>query len=164
MGPLSRANRENALRAGQTIRLGQRDRTSIPQPVLPFNNHQYGINKMQLASWPCRVRMEAAPVPPLPVSYPGAGGQQPRPTPTSVRFELKGATAVNALQATLGELLLALAGLAVVLLAVILVLAEIDLILRLARRLTRRPGARPPGLAGGREVSGERVAERVPAE
>ena len=108
--------------------------------------------------------MGAAPVPPLPVGYPGAGGQQPRPTPTSVRFELKGATAVNALQATLGELLLALAGLAVVLLAVILVLAEIDLILRLARRLTRRPRARPPGLAGGREVSGERVAERVPAE
>ena len=108
--------------------------------------------------------MGAAPVPPLPANYPGAGGQQPRPTPTSVRLELKGATAVNALQATLGELLLALAGLAVVLLAVILVLAEIDLILRLARRLTRGPGARPPGLAGGREVSGRRVAERIPAE
>ena len=71
---------------------------------------------------------------------------------------------MNALQATLGELLLALAGLAVVLLAVILVLAEIDLILRLVRRLRRRPDARPPGLAGGHEVSGERVAERVPAE
>jgi hypothetical protein len=52
----------------------------------------------------------------------------------------------------------------VVLLAVILVLAEVDLILRLARRLTRRPRAHPPGLAGGRELSGERVAERVPAE
>ena len=71
---------------------------------------------------------------------------------------------MDALQATLGELLLALAGLAVVLLAVILVLAEIDLILRLARRLAHRPRAHPPGLAGGRETSGERVAERVPAE
>jgi hypothetical protein len=89
--------------------------------------------------------MESAPVPPLPASHPGAGGQRP-------------------LQATLGELLLALAGLAVVLLAVILVLAEIDLILRLARRLTRRPGTRPPGLAGAREMSGDRAAERVRAE
>lgn len=71
---------------------------------------------------------------------------------------------MDALQSMLGEMLLALAGLAVVLLAVILVLAEVDLILRLARRLTRRPGTRPPGLAGGREVSGARVAERVPAE
>jgi hypothetical protein len=106
--------------------------------------------------------MEAAPA--TAPSYPGAGGQQPRPTPTSVRLERKGGVAVDALQAMLGEMLLALAGLAVVLLAVILVLAEVDLILRLARRLTRRPGARPPGLAGGREVSGARIAERVPAE
>lgn len=71
---------------------------------------------------------------------------------------------MNALQATLGELLLALAGLAIVLLAVILVLAEVDLILRLARRLARRPRAHPPGLAGGCETSGERAAARVPAE
>jgi hypothetical protein len=71
---------------------------------------------------------------------------------------------VDALQAMLGEMLLALAGLAVILLAVILVLAEVDLILRLARRLARRPRAQPLGLAGGREVSGARAAERVPAE
>lgn len=71
---------------------------------------------------------------------------------------------MDALQATLGELLLALAGLAVVLLAVILVLAEVDLILRLTRRLARRPSARPADLAGGREMSGERAAARVPAE
>jgi hypothetical protein len=71
---------------------------------------------------------------------------------------------VDALQAMLGEMLLALAGLAVILLAVILVLAEVDLILRLARRLTRRPRNQPPGLAGGHEVSGVRAAERVPAE
>jgi hypothetical protein len=44
---------------------------------------------------------------------------------------------VDALQAILGGVLLALAGLAVVLLAVILVLAEAHLILRLARRLTQ---------------------------
>ena len=106
--------------------------------------------------------IEAAPA--TAPSYPGAGGQQPRPTPTSVRLERKGGVAVDALQAMLGEMLLALAGLAVVLLAVILVLAEVDLILRLARRLTRRPGAGPPGLDGGREVSGARIAERVPAE
>ena len=64
----------------------------------------------------------------------------------------------------LGEMLLALAGLAVVLLAVILVLAEVDLILRLTRRLARRPSARQGGLAGAREASGARVAQRVPAE
>ena len=68
---------------------------------------------------------------------PGAGGQHPRPTPTSVRLELKGASPVDALQTILGEVLLALAGLAVVLLAVILVLAEAHLILRLGRKLTR---------------------------
>ena len=68
---------------------------------------------------------------------PGAGGQQPRPTPTSVRLELKGASPVDALQTLLGEALLALAGLAVVLLAVILVLVEAHLIVRLARRLTQ---------------------------
>ena len=59
----------------------------------------------------------------LPVSRPGAGGQQPRPTPTPVRLEPRG-VAVDAVQATLGEMLLVLAGLAVVLLAVILVLVE----------------------------------------
>jgi hypothetical protein len=70
---------------------------------------------------------------------------------------------VDAVQATLGEMLLVLAGLAVVLLAVILVLAEVDLILRLGRRLAggrRRP--EPPALVGGRHASGERAAERVP--
>jgi hypothetical protein len=103
-------------------------------------------------------------VPPLPGRLPGSRRPATAADPDQCPFRVQGATAVNALQATLGELLLALAGLAVVLLAVILVLAEIDLILRLARRLTRRPRARPPGLAGGREVSGERVAERVPAE
>jgi hypothetical protein len=44
---------------------------------------------------------------------------------------------VDALQTLLGEALLALAGLAVVLLAVILVLAEAHLIVRLARKLTQ---------------------------
>jgi hypothetical protein len=44
---------------------------------------------------------------------------------------------VDALQAILGEVLLTLTGLAVVLLAVILVLAEANLILRLARKLTQ---------------------------
>jgi hypothetical protein len=71
---------------------------------------------------------------------------------------------MDALQAMLGEMLLALAGLAVVLLAVILVLAEVDLILRLTRRLARRPKVRPAHLAGDREPSHDRVAQRVPAE
>jgi hypothetical protein len=44
---------------------------------------------------------------------------------------------VDALQTILGEVLLALVGLAVVLLAVILVLAEVHLILRLGRKLTQ---------------------------
>ena len=71
---------------------------------------------------------------------------------------------MDALQAMLGEMLLALAGLAVVLLAVILVLAEVDLILRLTRRLARRPSARPAGLAGSREANGACVGQGVPAE
>jgi hypothetical protein len=74
---------------------------------------------------------------------PGAGGQQPRPT--SVRLELKGASPVDALQTILGEVLLALAGLAVVLLAVILVLAEAHLILRLSRKLTQSVSEEPGG-------------------
>jgi hypothetical protein len=43
---------------------------------------------------------------------------------------------VDALQTILGELLLALAGLAVVLLAIILVLVEAHLVVHLARKLT----------------------------
>jgi hypothetical protein len=72
---------------------------------------------------------------------------------------------VDAVQATLGEMLLVLAGLAVVLLAVILVLAEVDLILRLGRRLAggrRRP--EPPALVGGCHASADHTAERVPGE
>ena len=72
---------------------------------------------------------------------------------------------MDAVQATLGEMLLVLAGLAVVLLAVILVLAEVDLILRLGRRLTggrRRP--EPSALVGGHQVRSEGAAERVPEE
>lgn len=44
---------------------------------------------------------------------------------------------MEALQTILGEVLLALAGLAMVLLAVILVLAEAHLVLRLARKLAQ---------------------------
>lgn len=84
-----------------------------------------------------RARLEFGTHAPLPANHPGAGGQQPRPTPTSVHFELKGGDAVDALQTILGEVLLVLAGLAVVLLAVILVLVEAHLILRLARKLAQ---------------------------
>jgi hypothetical protein len=52
---------------------------------------------------------------------------------------------VDALQTILGEVLLALAGLAVVLLAVILVLAEAHLILRLSRKLTQSVSEEPGG-------------------
>jgi Na+-transporting methylmalonyl-CoA/oxaloacetate decarboxylase gamma subunit len=45
---------------------------------------------------------------------------------------------VDEVQAILGEVLLVIAGLAVVLLALILVLAEIELIVRLSRKLVRR--------------------------
>jgi hypothetical protein len=72
---------------------------------------------------------------------------------------------VDAVQATLGEMLLVLAGLAVVLLAVILVLAEVDLILRLGRRLTGgRRRSDLPALVSGRSASGDHTAERVPGE
>ena len=72
---------------------------------------------------------------------------------------------MDAVQATLGEMLLVLAGLAVVLLAVILVLAEVDLILRLGRRLAGgRRSPEPPALLGGHQVRSERAAERVPED
>ena len=72
---------------------------------------------------------------------------------------------MDAVQATLGEMLLVLAGLAVVLLAVILVLAEVDLILRLGRRLTgSRRRSDLPAVVGDRHASGDHAAERVPGE
>ena len=76
-------------------------------------------------------------MPPLPVTArEPAASNRGRPRPVS-RLELKGASPVDALQTLFGEALLALAGLAVVLLAVILVLAEAHLILRLARKLAQ---------------------------
>lgn len=52
---------------------------------------------------------------------------------------------MDALQAMLGEVLLVIAGLAVVLLALILVLAEVDVIVRLGKRLARRRSAEEQG-------------------
>jgi hypothetical protein len=76
-------------------------------------------------------------VPPLPGTTSGSRRPATAADPDPVSDSSQGGVAVDALQAILGEVLLALAGLAVVLLAVILVLAEIHLILRLARRLTQ---------------------------
>jgi hypothetical protein len=45
--------------------------------------------------------MDTAPATASRASHLEAGGQQPRPTPTSVRIELKGASPVDALQAHL---------------------------------------------------------------
>src|SRR5215203_2290186 len=94
-----------------------------------------------------------------PSTAPGwlAGGWRPATAadPDQCPTRAQGGAAVDALQVMLGEMLLALAGLAVVLLAVILVLAEVDLILRLTRRLARRPSTRPAHLAAGREASGD---------
>jgi hypothetical protein len=132
-----------ALRAGQAIRLAQRDWPSILQVGFAFNNSLFGAPELQLAKWGSRSHDSDGT---------RAAGNQ-------------GGAAVEVVQATLGEVLLVLAGLAVVLLAVILVLAEVDLILRLGRRLAggrRRP--QPPTLVGGRHASGERAAERVPGE
>lgn len=57
---------------------------------------------------------------------------------------------MDAIQEKLGEVLLVLAGLAVVLLAVILLLVEADLILRLGGRLAVRWRARKKQKQGGR--------------
>jgi hypothetical protein len=65
---------------------------------------------------------------------------------------------VDAIQATLGEALLVLVGLAVVLLAIILVLFEADLILHLGGRLARRLG--PPGP----NPAGSKLPAKGPAE
>jgi hypothetical protein len=69
---------------------------------------------------------------------------------------------VNPLQALLGDVLLVLAGLAVVLLAVIFLLFEVDLILRLGRNLARRLGPDRPDPAAGMQASQEPAVERVP--
>ena len=76
-------------------------------------------------------------MPPLPGKHLRELAASNRGRPRPVSDSSQGGVAVDALQALLGEVLLALAGLAVVLLAVILVLAEAHLILRLARRLTQ---------------------------
>jgi hypothetical protein len=65
-----------------------------------------------------------------------AASNRGRPRPVSDSTS-RGRRPVDALQTLLGEVLLALTGLAVVLLAAILVLAEAHLILRLARKLAR---------------------------
>ena len=52
---------------------------------------------------------------------------------------------MDALQAMLGEVLLVIAGLAVVLLALILVMAEVDIIVRLGKRLACRRSVEEQG-------------------
>lgn len=64
------------------------------------------------------------------------GGQLPRPTPLG-RQRRRG-VAVNAIQATLGQLLLLLIGLVAVLFVLILLLVEAHYIVRLSRRLVGR--------------------------
>ena len=82
--------------------------------------------------------MGVAPKPPLrdqpPWSWRPATAADPDQCPTRVQ----GASPVDPLQTILGDVLLALAGLALVLLAVILVLTEAHIILRLGRKLTQR--------------------------
>jgi hypothetical protein len=70
---------------------------------------------------------------------------------------------VNLLQTLLGDVLLVLAGLAVVLLAVVLLLCEVDLILRLGRKLARRLGPnRPDPGSDDTQASQDPAVERVP--
>jgi hypothetical protein len=64
------------------------------------------------------------------------GGQRPRPTPPSSDAERGGA--VDMIQATLGQVLVVLLGLALVLSVIILLLLEAHYIVRLSRRLLRR--------------------------
>src|SRR5215210_3983998 len=64
------------------------------------------------------------------------GGQLPRPTPLGRR--LRRGVAVNAIEATLGQVLLLLIGLVAVLFVLILLLMEAHYILRLSRRLVHR--------------------------
>jgi Na+-transporting methylmalonyl-CoA/oxaloacetate decarboxylase gamma subunit len=105
------------------------------------------------------------PMPPLSDSHIRelAASNRGRP-PTQCPTRTQGGAAVDALETTLGGVLLVVAGLAVVLLAVILVLAEVDLIVRLVRRLAGRRRLDPSGLARDRRSSDDRVAERVPGE
>lgn len=122
----------------KAIHLTQEVQPIILKPDQAFNNLQPPIFRLQVAIWVSQVRMRAAPVPPLPGQHRPelAASDRGRP-PTQCPTSSEGGVAVDALQAILGEVLLVLAGLAVVLLAVILVLAEAHLILRLGRKLTR---------------------------
>lgn len=64
------------------------------------------------------------------------GGQPPRPTPQG--RQLRRGVAVNAVEATLGQVLLLLIGLVAVLFVLIVLLVEAHYIMRLSRRLVRR--------------------------
>lgn len=66
------------------------------------------------------------------------GGQQPWPTPDAPRTQRGDVAVVDTLEGALGQAALVLAGLAVVLLAVILVLVEADFILGRLDKLARR--------------------------
>jgi hypothetical protein len=104
---------------------------SIPRLVIADNKCHYDVRILQLAKWCFLIhdrRGRRAP------QEPAASN---RGRPRQVSDSNQGGDAVDALQATLGDVLLVLAGLAVVLLAVILVLAEAHLILHLARKLTK---------------------------
>ena len=76
-------------------------------------------------------------MPPLSGQLPRSRRPATAADPDQCPNRAQGASPVDALQTLLGEVLLALAGLAAVLLAVILVLTEAHLILRLARKLAQ---------------------------
>ena len=82
--------------------------------------------------------MKTAPVPPLSGQLPRELAASNRGRPRPVSDSSPGGVPVDPLQTILGDVLLALAGLALVLLAVILVLTEAHIILRLGRKLTQR--------------------------
>ena len=129
---------EYPFRTGQAFRLiPRRSGGAYSNWVCHTTTLKVGYTLCNLHNGHSELRWRRHLPPRLQGSHPEAGGQQPRPTPTSVRIELKGASPVDALQTILGQALLVLTGLAVVLLATILVLAEAHLVLRLARKLTQ---------------------------
>jgi hypothetical protein len=103
--------------------------------------------------------ISVAQVPPLP------GRERPnlaasiRGRPDQRRRRGEGRAAVDAIQARLGDALLLLAGLAVVLLAIIIVLVEVNVILRLGGKVSERLrsiGADPAEVSADRGPEEER--------
>jgi hypothetical protein len=112
---------------------------------------------LQSANFFVMISMAPVPLKPESVLIPGLLAASIRGRPDQALEHAK-EVVVDAIQVTLGEVLLVLVGIAVVLLVIILVLFEADLILKLGGKLSRRLGP------GGSDPTGSKLPAKGPAE